>query len=154
VKIASPTFFALRDSRTPAIASLIAVVTNIAMNMMLIRILGYRGLALGTAISAGLNALLLLWLLRARLDGLEGRRNLRAMLSITAASMVMGIAVWLVDAWLERLMPGGSTITKAIRVLLAIGTGLGVLALAARALHIDEFNEALRLVSRKLLPAS
>jgi hypothetical protein len=59
-----------------------------------------------------------------------------------------------VDAWLERLMPGGSTITKAIRVLLAIGTGLGVLAVAARALHIDEFNEALRLVSRKLLPAS
>jgi hypothetical protein len=51
-------------------------------------------------------------------------------------------------------MPGSSTITRAIRVLLAIATGLGVLAVAARALHIDEFNEALRLVSRKLLPGA
>ena len=78
MKLVSPAFYALGNSRVPVIASAASVALNIALNLMLVRSLGHRGLALGTAVAALLNAGMLLVLLRARLGGLEGRRLLVA----------------------------------------------------------------------------
>jgi putative peptidoglycan lipid II flippase len=153
VKIASPSFYALRDSRTPVVASAIAVFVNVVLNLTLVRVLGYRGLALGTAVAAALNAGILLWLLRARLNGLDGRRTLHAMAAISLASAVMGLAVWIVESWLERLLPGMGTIARALRVSTGIGTGLIVLMGAARALGIQEFHIAIRGILKKTAPA-
>src|SRR6185503_9352434 len=73
VKIASPTFYALRDSRTPVVISMASVTLNLVLNLALVRVMGYRGLALGTAIAAMFNALALLALLGRRIGGLDGR---------------------------------------------------------------------------------
>ena len=75
VKIASPSFYALRDSRTPLVVSVVAVVTNVVLNLTLVRVIGYRGLALGTAIAATLNAGLLLWMLQRAWAGSKARRT-------------------------------------------------------------------------------
>jgi putative peptidoglycan lipid II flippase len=74
VRISSPAFYAIGESRTPAIVSGIVILVNIAASLVLVRALGFAGLALGTSIAAMTNAALLLWLLRARLGGLEDRR--------------------------------------------------------------------------------
>jgi hypothetical protein len=47
-------------------------------------------------------------------------------------------------------LPGGQTLLRAIRLLTAIGGGLVVLGVCARALNIGEFEEALRLVRANL----
>ena len=47
------------------------VVANVVLNVTLVRLLGYRGLALGTSLAALFNASVLLVLLRRHLDGLE-----------------------------------------------------------------------------------
>ncbi len=146
VKIASPSFYALRDSRTPLLISVVAIVTNVVLNLAFVRVLGYRGLALGTAIAATLNAGLLLWILRARLGGLEGRRTARTLMSILLASMVMAVAVWLTEWLLEAAFPGTRTLVRAVRVFLSIGTGLIVLAICARLLGIDELDDVIRRV--------
>ncbi len=49
VRIASPAFYALGDSRTPVKISIAAVIANAGLNLALVRVLGYRGLALGTS---------------------------------------------------------------------------------------------------------
>ena len=69
VRIASPTFYALGDSRTPVQISIATVVVNATLNVVLARVLGYRGLALGTSIAALFNAAGLLWLLHAAFTG-------------------------------------------------------------------------------------
>src|SRR6185503_11588342 len=74
VKIASPTFYSLGNSRTPVMVSVASVAVNLALNIVLFQIMGFRGLALGTAIAALFNASTLLWLLRARIGGLEERQ--------------------------------------------------------------------------------
>lgn len=149
VKVASPTFYALRDSRTPVIVSALSVALNVVLNLALVRVAGFRGLALGTAIAATLNAGLLLWLLRRRIGGLDGRRNARALLLITIASLLMGAAAWGTHHGLEAALPGHGTLVRAVRVFSSIGVGLLVLVGAARALRIEEFTEALgRMASR------
>ena len=64
VRIASPTFYALGQNRTPVVVSVITVLVNAALNIALVRVMGYRGLALGTSIAALFNATLLFVLLR------------------------------------------------------------------------------------------
>ena len=154
VKIASPTFYALRDSRTPVIVSVLSVLANLAINLALIRVMGFRGLALGTALAAMFNAVALLWLLERRLGGLEGRRIATSLVKIGVASIVMGLAAWSTSAWLTQAVPGDALLWKAVRVTAAIGAGMIVLVLSARLLRIAEFEEALRRVLRRLKPSS
>ena len=56
VRIISPTFYAVGRSRVPVMVSAGSVIVNIILNVSLVRVLGYRGLALGTSITAILNA--------------------------------------------------------------------------------------------------
>lgn len=149
VKIASPTFYALRDSRTPVAASMLSVVANVVLNVALVRVLGYRGLALGTALSALLNAGVLLWLLRGRLGGLEGRRVATTLVKILAASAVMAAAAVGTQQWLETTSSGTGLAMRATQVFGAIGAGMVALALASRALRIAEFDEAVATVLRR-----
>jgi putative peptidoglycan lipid II flippase len=154
VKIASPTFYSLGDSRTPVIASAVAVAANLALNLTLVRVLGFRGLALGTAIAAMLNATILLVWLRQRLNGLDARRNVRAIAAILVASIAMGIAVWFTQQVLESAVAGRGTLVRAFRVFTSIAAGMIVLTWAARLLRIEEFDEALDRVASRLIGGS
>jgi putative peptidoglycan lipid II flippase len=153
VKIASPAFYSLRDSRTPVTVSVVSVVVNLVLNLVLVRVMGFRGLALGTAIAAVINAGALLWLLRQRLGGIEGGRVAVAFLKISIASTVMGAAAWYTAHWLAAALPGPAEVLKLVRVGLAIGAGLLTLVVSAKLLRIAEFDEAFGRVMRRLLPS-
>ena len=154
VKIASPTFYSLRDSRTPVIVSVLSVLANLGINLALVRVMGYGGLALGTALAAIFNAGTLLLLLRNRIGGLEGGRLSLAFVKILVASIVMGIAARLAIGWIAVYLPGSTSVVKAIRVGAAIAIGLAVLVAAARLLRIAEFDEAFARVLRRLRPGA
>ncbi len=152
VKLAVPTFYSLRDSRTPVVVSVITVTLNIVLNLLLVRVMGYRGLALGTALSALFNAVTLLWLLERRLEGLDGRRVATAVVKIAAASVVMAIAAWAGERAVSSVVPAaGGPFPRLLGVASAIAIALGVLTGMARVLRIHEFNEALRAVTAKFL---
>jgi putative peptidoglycan lipid II flippase len=151
VKIASPTFYSLRDSRTPVTISVISVLTNLVLNLVLVRVMGFAGLALGTALAALFNAGALLLLLRGRIGGLGGRDLLTAVAKISLASIVMGIVAVASARWLET-MGGGGEVQKGVRVFSAIAAALVALALTARLLRIEEFNEAGARVLRRIVP--
>jgi putative peptidoglycan lipid II flippase len=154
VKIVSPTFYSLQDARTPMTASLITIAVNLALNLWLNAIMGFRGLALGTAIAANVNAGLLLWWLSRRIDGVETRRVLWSFTKILLASLVMAAAAYWTEIWLRDLVEGTAIpalLGRAIRVFGAIGTGIGTLALAAWTLGIEEFQQAMSRVVKRVL---
>ncbi len=153
VKIAAPSFYSLKDARTPVIIGVISVLTNLGLNIALNSVMGFRGLALGTAIAANVNAVLLLVMLSRRIGGIDGMRVGRSLVKISLASAVMGLTAYYADAWLHGHLPhammGTLLVSRLARVLGAIGAGVGTLALAAWVLHIEEFRQALqRVVSR------
>ena len=150
VRIASPTFYALNESRTPVTVSMASVLVNAGLNIVLAQFMGYRGLALGTSIAAIVNAGALLFLLRRRLQGLEGRRVTIAFLKITAASLAMGAAALIVDALMQGWVPGAAFTAQLVRLAGDIGAAVVVLAAAAHLLHIDEFRRGVTLVTSRL----
>ena len=150
VKIISPAFYAMKDSRTPVAVSLASVGVNLVLNLMLVRVLGYRGLALGTAIAAIMNAGVLLWIFRGRVHGIDGRALLTSFLKIAVASAVMGVVAYASFAWLATALPDDAVVFRAVRVFGAIGVALGALAISAQLLHIEEFKDAAARVLKRV----
>ncbi|MCR4374835.1 MAG: murein biosynthesis integral membrane protein MurJ [Acidobacteria bacterium] len=165
VKIASPTFYAMHDARTPVLVSLATIVINVVLNVTLVRVMSFQGLALGTAIAALFNAGMLLFLLSRRTGGLEGSRVLQAFVKILVASIAMGAAALVTEAWLDASLPdmaswvswmyadwvfaAARTLRAGIRVGGAIGVGLLVLGAMSSLLRLHEFTTVLaRVMSR------
>jgi putative peptidoglycan lipid II flippase len=150
VKIVSPSFYALGRSRVPVAVSAASVVANVVLNVLLVRAMGYRGLALGTSIAALLNAGVLLWMLSRALHGVEAGRILSTFARVTLASLLMGAAAWGVDWWLRGAMPAAGVGPELLRVIAAIAAALAVLAAASHVLRVQEFHDATAMVLRRL----
>jgi len=153
VKVLSPTFYALRDARTPAMVSVAAVLTNAALNLVLVRVYGYAGLAAGTALASILNASLLYVLLRRRLGSLQGTRLMSTLARMAVASALMGGVAWGLHDYVSAHGPAGdATLLQIVRVGLSILVALIVLAAAAKLLRVEEFDEAFGRILRRLRP--
>ena len=59
IKILAPAYYSRQDTKTPVKIGIIAMVANMAFNLMLAPFFGYVGLAIATTMSASLNAFLL-----------------------------------------------------------------------------------------------
>jgi putative peptidoglycan lipid II flippase len=151
VKIASPTFYALKDSRTPVIVSVASIAINIVLNLTLVRVMSYPGLALGTGLAALFNAGMLFWLLRRRLGGLDDARVMLSLVKILIASAVMAVAAWGTEHLLSQAWPATHAIARLVRVGLSVGAGLATLAIAARLLRLHEFETAFGRVTARLV---
>ena len=142
VRIISPTFYALGRSRIPVFVSASSVFVNIALNVTLAHFLGYKGLALGTSITAILNAVLQVVLLRREIKGIEGGRIAASLARVIVASVVMGVVAWGALALLTSYVPGHALPLRIMRLLATIVLSLASLGAVAHVLRIPEYGEA------------
>jgi putative peptidoglycan lipid II flippase len=150
VKILSPSFYSLKDARTPVIVSVVTVLSNALLSLALYKLIGLKGLPLATAIAATVNAGLLFVLLTRRIGDLDSVHIARVFGKLVVASAAMGAAAYFAEAELHTLLPAASTFAKLIRVMGGIGAGLVTLVVAAHLLHIDEFRQATDRVLKKV----
>ena len=103
IKVLAPGFFARQDMRTPVRIGVIAMVSNMFLNLLFVVPLhyywqvGHVGLALATSVSAFLNAGLLCYALRKKAIYMPGRSWLRFMVNLVAAVAAM-VAVLVLTA--------------------------------------------------------
>ena len=150
VRIISPTFYALQRSRVPVMVSAGSVLVNVVLNLALVRVMGYRGLALGTSISAILNATVQLALLRREISGLEGSRIAASFVRTLLAAAVMGTVTVIADITVDQFIPGDSFAAQVARLAIVIMVSIGALIAAAQVLRIREYAEARDLLLGRL----
>lgn len=140
-------FYALHDTKTPVGVGSAAMILNVVLSIVLSRLFDaagwvpHGGLALANSLATIVEALWLLWLLRGRLGGIEGRWLLDGLLKSGLASTGMGMALW---AWL-LLWPHASALWLA-----GAGVGMGALVygLLTGLLQMDELRLLRRLLKR------
>jgi putative peptidoglycan lipid II flippase len=152
VRIATPSFYALGQSRTPVLVSIAAVAANLVINLVLVRRIGYAGLALGTSIAAIGHAATLIYLLERRVPGVASRHLAASLVRITVASVVMGAAAVALERALEAWIPGDVLVLRIVRLAGSIGGAIVVLAGAAWVLGLRELTEAMAALRARLLP--
>lgn len=124
IKVLAPVFFAREDTRTPVVVAAICLVGNILLVGLLIGPLAHVGIAVATAVTNWLNALLLLLLLRRKGDFVSDARLRRRLPRMMLAAAGMGLFL--------HFCPFGALIGPApVRlVLICLGGGLIFLGLA------------------------
>jgi len=118
------------------------VLLNIVLSLLLIGPLSFGGLALANTVATTLEALALLWLLRGRMGGVDGRALAPAALKLGAAAAIMGVCLYLFLA----LVRGQSIWLIAAGALLVGG---GAYLLSVLALRAGDFASITRILLRR-----
>ncbi len=135
VKVLAPGYYARQDTKTPVRIAIVAMLTNIVLNLALVVPLKHAGLALATSIAAYLNAVLLHrgLLKRGIFNPLKGwaTLTLRVAVASTAMTALLVLAgsaeeTWFAWSALERafrlaiLIVGGAVVYAATLLLLGL----------------------------------
>jgi putative peptidoglycan lipid II flippase len=147
VKVLAPAFFARGDTATPVKIGVSAVALNLAMNVAFMVPLKHIGPALATSLAAIFNVGWLGGLLARRghltLDAQLRRKSVR----IVAATVAMGVALWLVQHALFSAPLHGMARIVALTELIVVGiVTYGIAALLFGAI---EWRDYLRMVMRR-----
>ena len=142
VKVVASAFYSMQDTRAPVRIASIAMVVNIVLNLILMRILDVGGLALATAIASFINLSILLFYLRKRIGRLGGKKVLHSLAKILLASSAMGIACIYSSRFLGQ-------ISKLIQVAGTILICLAIYILATHLLRCDEIKYVWKIITRK-----
>lgn len=134
------TFHAIQDTRTPFKVACLVVALNVALNLILRRFLGARGLALATSLAGYAGLLVMFFLLRRRLGRLGFKRIAAEMLKILASALACAGACALV----KSAIPTPEGPMQAF-VRLAATTAAGAIAYLALcfALRVQTMREIL-----------
>ncbi|MFB0526334.1 MAG: murein biosynthesis integral membrane protein MurJ [bacterium] len=142
VKVVASAFYSMQDTRTPVRIASIAMVANIVLNLILMRILDVGGLAFATAIASFINLSMLLLYLRKRIGRLGGKRVLLSLTKILFASSAMGIAC----VYFSRLL---GQINKLTQVAGTILICIIIYVLMTHLLRCDEIKYVWKIITRK-----
>jgi len=103
-RIIVPTFYSLKDTKTPVKIAIIALLANIIISLFLMGPMGHSGLALATSLSSALQLLLLLAILRLRMGKIGLSKFFLSLLKVSIASLIMGVVIY----YISNFAPGNS----------------------------------------------
>lgn len=150
LEVVARTFYALSDTLTPVLAGGVQIVIMWLLSLWLSQTvfpqLGWLplgGLALGFSLSNVVEVLLLLWLLRRKLGGIQGQSLLNGLWRMGVATLLMAGGMWWVLGWL------GDT-AELIQLILVSAAGGVIYVLACAGLRLEELTRFWQYGRRRL----
>lgn len=143
-QIMEKVFYAMEDTKTPMFNSVISISINIILNLLLVRVMGHRGLALATAISSITTALLFFVNLQKKIGSFGGKSLAQSVARISLSALVMAVAGKFAISVLNLFLDS-SLILLSITTILC----MGVYYIMLRVLQVKELNMALQMLNRR-----
>jgi putative peptidoglycan lipid II flippase len=156
IKVITPAFYALQDSRTPMVISFFSIVVNFAVALTTVTFLGWghAGLAMSTSTVATVSAVALFVIMRNRIGGIYGRNLWASFVKISTASALMGVASYASSYGLHLAIANHKAAAFA-DLAISIPLGMAVLWIACRAMAVPELESAVNSLAgplRRRLP--
>ena len=154
IKILSPAFYAMNDAKTPMIIAVCSIAVNAVAsyffrNLLQPYNLGHVGVALATSCVALVNFFALAYLMRKKIDRINGREIMSSFIRIAVASAIMSVVCYFsYKLLLNQLGIEGFTI-HLIEAFVPIILGGITFVVAAKLLGIDELNKVYNGLVRK-----
>jgi putative peptidoglycan lipid II flippase len=143
VEIMARSFFALHDTKTPVFVGIFAMSLNVVFSILFSRWFSlngwmpHGGLALANSVATALEMAGLLVIMRRRLNGMEGRQVLTAVLPALSATFMMSLSLW---GWMSI----SSKLASWIVVVGGLVMGTGVYACLLLIMNVSEARGLLR----------
>ncbi len=153
IRVLTPLYYARKDVMTPFKAGIIALVSNIILNALFVFVilkpLEHGGLALASSISACINFYYLYRKERDVFGEVFTREVRKTFYSSLGASLLMGMCAWGTMKGLHMLAVPGTFAARAVYLGLSMGISGAAYFVFGRMLKVPEFDQALRLVTRR-----
>jgi putative peptidoglycan lipid II flippase len=135
-QIVSRAYYALHDTTTPLVMSVVTLSVNLAVEIPLLWTrLGESGMAVGTFASFGVQAVVMLGMLDRRVGGLGLGKLARPVAKMLVATTAMGVALWILKS--SPLYPTGSRRSIWLaQLVLMTAAGAGVYFAACEAMGV------------------
>lgn len=150
-QVLSRAFYALYDSKTPVIASVVSILLNTVLSVVFIKGLGLPvwSLGLSTSIASILNAVVLLYLLDARIGGFSRKDLYIPPIKMMIATVVMAVSLYIPLKLLDQLV---FDTTRTIGLILLTGTasiiGFGSYIFLSWVIGLGQVREILSFIRR------
>lgn len=138
-------FYSLQDSKTPMINSIIAIVFNIVINLILIKPLGYKGLATATTTSAFIGLFLFIRSMKKKVDKFDPKDSYIVFIKCSISAAIMAAVVKVVYTLASTHLAGG-LILKVISLGIGVGTGVLVYAVVMYFMKVEEYKMLLDMI--------
>jgi putative peptidoglycan lipid II flippase len=130
-------FYSLNDTKTSMINGVIGMVCCIISNLITVRYIGIRGLALSLTLSAVVSTVLLLRSLRKKIGGLNSRKILESNFKIIISSIFMIAFIWVLR---QVLSPYFTSLAGMIMLfVIYIVLGITIYVIGIKLLKLEEF---------------
>jgi putative peptidoglycan lipid II flippase len=143
-----PVFYALGDTRTPVIVSVLDLAAFIACAIALKGTMGHVGISVAIAVSSTVQMALLVALLKRRIGTLRGRELAGSMARTAGASAVAAVAGWAVAAGIAPLLVG--KLTRMVPGVAGFGVFVVAFVVAAHVLGSEEQRLLVAGVKRRI----
>ena len=147
-RIVAPSFYSLKDTKTPVQIAAIAMVSNIVLCIILIYPLKHGGIALAISLSSYINFFLLLYMFQKRNGALKWRSILTSLSKILTASLIMGITAW----WMcqvTHLADQTNKLMLFLYLMLTILVSITIYVIITLALKNAEIKELIAILLKK-----
>lgn len=152
-KIMNSGFYAAHDSKTPMLTSVIAIFSNILLNLILMVPFKEAGLALGTSLSGMIQFGQLIYFYPKKVGEFPFRELFVSFLRILAASLLMGAVCYFSWELLKNWMPGTGTRAQLVQVFGSIGMATIAYPGLCLLCGVQEVREALEWFRKRRKPA-
>ena len=147
--ILSRAYFAKQQGNVPLIAGGVSILVNIALCSLLADKLAVAGLALSSAVSSTLYAVLLLLPLQRQEERALDAAALRNLGKMALSALVMGVCVWAALSSFAPLLPAGKA-GEALCLALCALLGVGLYFLLTLILRVEEAGLCIAVVKKTL----
>ncbi len=143
-QIMEKVFYAMEDTKTPMVNSVISISINIILNLLLIGPMKHMGLALATSASSILTALLFFINLRHKIGRFGGKKLLDSFVKITVASFVMALLSRGLFAGMGFVMK-----SESVRLIMTAVFGMATYYFLLSVFKVRELRMALNMLRRR-----
>lgn len=151
IAILARAFYADKDTRTPVIAAVLAVVVNVVVSVLTFGSLGLSGLALGIAVGAWVEAVLLTVLLRERTAGLGLESLGRALAEFSVGALLAALAALSVVRVSENLAgPDPGKVAILLQSAAAFAAASAVYLAYSRVLRVPELSSSIGILRQMM----
>ncbi len=153
IQVLNRSFYALKDTLIPVIASAITIAANIYLSIQLSAMIGAKGLALAYSLAGIVNLLILILVLRKKVGRIGGGAIVKGFAISTGASCVMFLVVRLIVDYLLEILSFMEEINLFISVSVGVTAGVMVYALLVYLFKLEETELVWGMIKRKIRPA-
>lgn len=147
--ILSKVFYSIKDTKTPMINGIIAMILNVILNFILVRVMGYAGLALATSLSAIICTIFLFMSLHKKIGYFGQDRILKTTFKSMISTIIMGLVTLKLYEFLFDNIGRGS-IETIVSLVCSVIIGVIIYGLLIFLLKVEEVNLIIDIVKKRL----